>query len=301
MPSALAPLVESLLAEQAQAWPLLADGLAGLARAETTALDVGGARVAVRHIPHRMKSTTAKVDAASIQARPCFLCLAHLPPEQRGIPFGDEWMVLCNPFPILDKHLTIVHRQHTPQRIAGHVNALLSLAEALPGFFILYNGPECGASAPDHLHFQAADRAGLPVAEWAPGDDRPRLVEGPARVLVLSGRDREALAAEIGALAGALAEATRKQPEAMLNLAAFAEAGRWTAYVFPRSRHRPEVFHRGEILVSPATVDLAGVLVAPRAEDVERLTPAGVAGLFDEVIHPAAMLRDVTRRLGWPA
>jgi hypothetical protein len=302
MAEPLVGAVERLLAEQAHAWPLLANGLAGLARAHTTWLYLDHTRIAVRHIPHRMGSTTAKVDAASIQARRCFLCLAHLPPEQRGIPFADEWMVLCNPFPILDKHLTIVHREHRPQRIGGRIEALLSLAEALPGFFVLYNGPECGASAPDHLHFQAADRARLPVVEWADRSEQPRLVAGPVRLMALGGRDRRALALDVAALAEALADATAKQPEAMLNVAAYAaDDGTLTVFVFPRAKHRPEAFHRGEILVSPASIDLSGVLVAPRAEDVAKLGPETVAALFDEVMLPAGLLQDVAHSLGWTA
>jgi hypothetical protein len=297
----LTAAVETLLAEQAGAWPLLADGLEGLRLSSTTWVEAGNARVAVRHIPHRMKSTTARVDPASIKARPCFLCLANLPPMQRGLPFGEEWVLLGNPFPILDKHLTIVHREHTPQRIAGRMVALLSLAETLPGFFVLYNGPECGASAPDHLHFQAGERALFPIGEWTPPADGPLVLERPGRAFVLRGRDPRALAEEIDRLVAALAYATAKSPEPLLNLAAFAQDGALTAYVFPRSKHRPDVYHRGEILVSPATIDLAGILVAPRAEDVERLSGEVVRGIFDEVTLPAPLLREVARKLGWPS
>ena len=35
---------------------------------------------------------------------------------------------------------------------------MLFLAENMNEFLILYNGPECGASAPDHMHFQAAGK-----------------------------------------------------------------------------------------------------------------------------------------------
>jgi hypothetical protein len=294
----LTEVVRSLLVEQADHWPLLAEGIAGLKRSRTTWVEAAGARVAVRHIPHRMKSTTAKVDAASIQARPCFLCLANLPPAQRGVAVGEEWMLLANPFPILDEHLTIVHREHTPQRIAGRLPALLSLAEALPGFFVLYNGPECGASAPDHLHFQAADRSLFPIAERTPAGTESSLLEKPGRALVLRGTDAATLCKRADRLIAALASATAKKPEPLLNLAAFADAGVLTLYVFPRAKHRPDVYHRGEILVSPATIDLCGVLVAPRPEDVERLTGPVVAAVFDEVTQPAAMLRDVARESG---
>jgi Domain of unknown function (DUF4922) len=296
----LAVAAEQLLEEQARTWPLLAEGLEGLKHSRTTWVDVGRTRVAVRYIPHRMKSTTAKVDAVSIRARRCFLCLANLPAEQRGVAFGSEWVLLGNPFPILDKHLTIVHREHTPQRIAGRIDALLQLAESLPGFFVFYNGPECGASAPDHLHFQACDWSLFPIADATPATDRPLLLESPARALVLHGHDRPAMVAELDRLSAALADATAKKPEPLLNLAALYDDGRFTVYVFPRAKHRPDVYLRGEILVSPAAIDLCGVLVAPRAEDAERLTGEAVQSIFDEVTLPAPLLRKVVDQLGWP-
>ena len=103
------------------------------------------------------------VDAASIAQRQCFLCPTNLDPEEQGIPFDSEFTLYCNPFPILERHLTIVHADHRPQRIAGQFGAFLKLAQALPDSFIIYNGPECGASAPDHLHFQSCSRAVFPI------------------------------------------------------------------------------------------------------------------------------------------
>ncbi len=176
--------------QQATAWPLLARGLAGLAQARTRTLRIGSARVAVRHIPHRLQSTTARVDAASIGARPCFLCLQNLPPEQRGVAIGEEWVALCNPFPILERHLTIVHREHVPQRLAGRIGALLASRRRFPRFFVIYNGPECGASAPDHLHFQAAT-ARSSRSRRTRGTGKGRSSTHPSRPIVLRDDSRE--------------------------------------------------------------------------------------------------------------
>jgi hypothetical protein len=153
MKSALVSDVDRLLAEQSLEWPLLKRGMQGLQDSQTRGEFVTGRTILVRHIPHRIKSTTAAVDAASISRRACFLCAGNLDPEEKGIAFGAELTIYCNPFPILDKHLTIVHAEHRPQQIEGQFGALLRLAESLPGFFVIYNGPQCGASAPDHLHF----------------------------------------------------------------------------------------------------------------------------------------------------
>src|ERR1051326_569567 len=146
--------VERLFEHQIATWPMLARGVASLKDARTRAVEVNGYRVQIRHLPHRISSTTAAVDRESVARRPCFLCAASLPPEEQGLVFNSDYTIYCNPFPILDNHMTIVHREHRPQRIAGQIDNLIALADALPGYFVIYNGPQCGASAPDHMHFQ---------------------------------------------------------------------------------------------------------------------------------------------------
>src|SRR6185295_8020768 len=154
--------IELLFQNQIETWPRLARGVEGLARAQTRAVRIDWFDVFVRHIPHRVVSTTAAVDPVSIAKRPCFLCPQNLDPEEQGIRFGP-YTIYFNPFPIVDRHLTIVHRDHGPQHIEGEFGNMLDLAEALPGYFMVYNGPECGASAPDHMHFQAGLRSLFPI------------------------------------------------------------------------------------------------------------------------------------------
>src|SRR5947208_9508720 len=110
-----------------------------------------------------MGSTTALVDPESVAERPCFLCGANLPSEEEGLQFDENFVMYCNPFPIVDHHLTIAHREHYSQRIANRFGNMLDIAAALPGYFVIYNGPECGASAPDHMHFQAGSRKLFPI------------------------------------------------------------------------------------------------------------------------------------------
>jgi hypothetical protein len=294
---ALAGATHRLLDQQAHAWPLLADGLQGLKQSRTKRIPLGQSLAAVRYIPHRLKSTTAKVDAASVGARPCFLCLANLPQEQRGLGFGDEWVLLANPFPILESHLTIVHREHVPQRLAGRIAALLTLARWLPDSFVIYNGPACGASAPDHLHFQACTRTLFPIAEAIP-EEGALVLEGPARALAFHGTEVGPLAETLERAVAVLAARAGRTDEPLVNLAAFCGRGRLTAFVFPRSVHRPAAFHRGELLVSPAAIDLSGVLVTPREEDFDRLTPDVVRGIYDEVVSGRDVLEAVAARVG---
>src|SRR5262249_23601120 len=101
--------IDTLFQEQTQSWPRLARGVEGLAHAQTRPVRIGWFDVFIRHIPHRVLSTTAAVDRESIAKRPCFLCAGNLDPEERGIPFNPDYTVYCNPFPIVDRHLTIVH------------------------------------------------------------------------------------------------------------------------------------------------------------------------------------------------
>src|SRR5262245_13620366 len=157
-------LAEALSGQQLTMWPMLRDAVAGLARVEYKTLRAHGSEVLAQFNPQRIVSTGAKVDAATIKQRPCFLCPENLPPEERGIEFGADFVALYNPFPVLPQHLVIASRRHIPQTIDGNFETLLNLAQELGGeFFALYNGAKCGASAPDHLHFQACERKSLPI------------------------------------------------------------------------------------------------------------------------------------------
>ena len=290
--------MDELFRQQLLEWPLLAKGVSGLAAAATRAVVAAGAEVLVRHIPHRAASTTAAVDGASIRKRPCFLCAGNLDPRERGLPFGDELNVYGNPFPVVERHLTIVHREHRPQRIEGWIGAMLDLAAALPGFFVLYNGPECGASAPDHLHFQAGSAAGLPIVRAATGTTGPAFETHGVRSLLFRSAERSSVLEEASRAIEVLSSVTGKAPEPWINLVAFrAPDGSLTSIVFPRGKHRPDVFHTGALTVSPAAIDLCGILVAPRAEDFERITGDDVAAVFREVTLPEAPFREVVARL----
>jgi hypothetical protein len=254
----------------------------------------------VRHIPHRAASTTAAVDEASVARRPCFLCPENLDREEEGLPFGD-FTVYANPFPILERHLTVVHREHRPQRIAGQAGAMLDLAAALPGFFVTYNGPRCGASAPDHLHLQAGARDGLPIVAIAARAAGPALEGYPAKAILLRGNDRSRLVHETDSALFALAAVLAQEPEPWVNVAVFHEPGAgWTLVLFPRGKHRPDAFHSGEAMVSPAGIDLCGILVAPREKDFERISGDDVAAVFREVTLPESSFREVLARLERP-
>ncbi len=272
--------------------------MAGLGEALTRPLVADASEVLLRHIPHRVTSTTAAVDSESIAKRPCFLCPANLPPEQKGLAWGDGFTLLCNPFPIVEGHLTVVHREHRPQRIEGQVGAILDLAEVLPGFFAVYNGPQCGASAPDHLHLQAGSRGGLPIVRETAGKAGPAIEAYGMRALLFHGPDRSRVQGETERALAILTAVTGREPEPWCNVAAWTEpASGFSLVLFPRSKHRPEAFHSGELAVSPATIDMSGILVAPFSRDFERLSGEDVAAVYREVTISEDQFRDVLARL----
>jgi hypothetical protein len=293
--------VERLFEEQIAQWPLLSQGIEGLALAQTRRIVVDWYDIFVRHIPHRLGSSTAKVDKASIEKRPCFLCLENLPVDQKGVELDSEFTLFCNPYPILDRHLTIIHRDHRPQLVQSHLGSMLNFAEAMPGYFVLYNGPECGASAPDHLHFQACSRKFFPIETDTAAMSGPVVENYGRRVFLFRDSVRDRLVVCLIATVKALECVTAKSPEPMMNLATFYDNNQWTVFLFPRGKHRPEVFHSGELTVSPGTIDLCGIFVVPRERDFLRIGVADIQSILGEVTLPQnqfddalGMLRKVT-------
>lgn len=121
--------------------------------------------IRIQYNPARMLSTNANTDKATLQARKCFLCPAQMPAEQKGIPYGEHYHLFINPYPIFDPHFTVPANEHTPQLLEKRFGDLLNLAFDFPGYTLFYNGPDCGASAPDHFHFQMIPRNSMPLEE----------------------------------------------------------------------------------------------------------------------------------------
>ena len=159
--------LQNLLNEQLTSWEMAQKNYDALKRVRVKEVEVNGCLYKVQFNPARIVSSAAKVDSKSIQERKCFLCPDHLPPMQKGIPFGDHYQILVNPFPIFPSHLTVPELQHVDQRILYRFADMLDLADCAEDYIVFYNGPQCGASAPDHMHFQAGSKGFLPIEqEW---------------------------------------------------------------------------------------------------------------------------------------
>jgi hypothetical protein len=265
---------------------------------EYRSLQARGSGVLAQFNPQRIVSTAAKVDAATIKQRPCFLCAENLPPEERGIAFGADFVALYNPFPVLPRHLVITARRHIPQTIEGNFGTLLDLALDLGGeFFVVYNGAACGASAPDHLHFQACERKSLPIIREIETWERQDLSNDSGvetftpkdyrvNALIARGNDRAALIGWFDRALQRLAEVTGAEAEPMINLIVMRNGARWTVIVFPRGKHRPNrYFAEGDakLTVSPAAIDLAGILVVPQPDHFAKITSRDVEEIYAEV------------------
>lgn len=295
----LATLALDLLNEQKERWPQLTEGYASLKSVRTRELLCDGFSAWLQFNPGRIVSTGAKVDAQSIRERRCFLCVEHLPQQQKGILYNDEFLVLCNPAPIFADHFTISHVRHLPQSFEAYAGTMLEMARAFRSRFTLfYNGPKCGASAPDHMHFQACPRGTIPVERAAQEDARRqhrRNVRGVdvftiarfgRQVIVLESAQSHVLEEVLLALVASLRQRIGTAEEPMLNILCGFNEGDWRAIVFPRSKHRPDVyFKEGEerVLISPAAVDIGGLIVTPLEKDFNSVSPSLVESIFHEV------------------
>ncbi len=234
-----------------------------------------------------------------IQRRQCFLCPDHLPEGQQGILYRSGYLILSNPMPVFFSHLTISHLDHRCQAISEHMNTFLQLMiDFGSGWTILYNGPKCGASAPDHFHFQTAPSGQMPIEKEM--EETSRLtpltkVEG-VPLTVLRGIGREAVILE-GDDAGKIEAAFRKflsalkkvlliDEEPMMNIIGSYREARWRLLIFPRRKHRPDVFFKegdARVVVSPGVIDMGGVLITPSRRDFDRLDAVAVGSIYQEV------------------
>jgi len=312
----LAMQAHALLEQQKRTWDLLRTGYESLERVEFRSIDLEACTIRLQYNPGRITSSTAKVDARSISERPCFLCTRNLPADQRALPFGDEFLILCNPFPIFPEHFTITHRDHTPQRLDGSFRALLALSRDLQTHYtVLYNGPRCGASAPDHLHFQAGNKNFMPIDEEfaALARQRGEILFTSPRIRVLAVEDcaRRFIvidAADEGSTAGAFEAfvdgfretVPSEDNEPMMNILSSYEGGKWRVVLFPRAQHRPTFyFAEGDrrILISPASVDLGGMCITPLRQDFLKVTGDDLREMFGEVLLSQDHFRELKDRL----
>lgn len=289
--------VKELFEQQLSVWEMARNNFEGLKTVQIREFDFDGFGVKVQFNPARMVSSGAKVDAKTIAQRKCFLCAANRPEVQRGIEWRD-YDILINPFPIFTRHLTIPRREHVDQRLVPYISDMFDLARELPDFVVFYNGPKCGASAPDHMHFQAGNADFLPlVSDYfnlkAKGKCTKQCTIDGADVYTIDNYLRVVYCIE-SADAEALRQAFMKlynswvkeeEVEPMMNVVCLYRDGKWYLFVIPRGAFRPwQYTAEGEkqLLVSPATVEVSGLFITPVKEHFERITKEDVVDILTQ-------------------
>ena len=265
--------LDSFFESQLREWQLARDNHEALTHVWSRELKSSKTAMTLRvqYNPARMVSTGASIDKASIAARPCFLCAKNRPKEQRSLDLNADFEWLVNPFPILPHHFTIAAKEHRPQRILDGYDAMIQAAQALPeGYIVFYNGPKCGASAPDHLHLQAG--------EW----DMPLPMGDAYRTYHLPcAESSDAFRALYDTL-----PIVDGEDEPRMNVVAYRTGEHVSLIVIPRRAHRPHCYSAegtGKYLISPGTLDMCGLIITPRLEDYERLTATRALDILCEV------------------
>ena len=248
--------------------------------------------------PARIVSTGAKIDKKTLGERPCFLCDKNRPKEQMSQQIDERFQLLVNPFPILPVHFTIPARKHQPQAIYknyGEMHRFLSLHSEL---MVFYNGPKCGASAPDHLHFQAGTSGILPLqANWQ------RLSRNLTDIISLNDEEKIAVVRDFIVPAFVIISKSEEsdetlfhrlyksmpmrgdETEPMMNIIAWRKEDEYISVVIPREKHRPEAYFAegdAQVMVSPGALDMSGLIITPREEDFHKLTEESATTILQE-------------------
>jgi len=303
-PDQFSSQLAAFIRQQRAGWPELQQAHELLGQAALKTFHLADLAVTVQHNPERIRSSASAVDGASVARRPCFLCPCNLYPRQKALRFQREWMLLNNPFPIFEDHLVAAHHEHRPQAVAPALEAMMAVvADSKRRLLAFYNGPACGASAPDHLHFQACPAAAMPLPQQVAnlirsGSPCLRLIEQQASGTCYRGTvDNRGM---FVCLTDSAAQLQRRLTSALAFLQARSGLGAeppvnlivagvdagCIGIVLPRRSHRPACFFRqgsDQMIISPGAVDVGGLIIMPRQRDFERVDSRMLLQIFAEV------------------
>jgi hypothetical protein len=303
----LPDLLLQLLENQKRLWPAASEGYSSLQHIQIREIKCNTFSVWLQFNPKRIVSTGANVDVHSISQRRCFLCVENLPAEQQGVLYRNKLLALCNPMPIFSAHFTISHLRHVPQSLDPFLETFLQLARDLsPQFTVFYNGAQCGASAPDHFHFQASPAGKIPIEREAAEASRRELLkmmEGVAiwwlknlgrSVIVFEGTQAESMVKVLRRQLAKMKNVLGVFDEPKVNMLCHYQEPQWRVILFPRRQHRPQVFFKEgdeKVLISPAAVDMGGLIVTPIEKDFKTVEATMIEEIYREVSWDEAMAR----------
>lgn len=286
--------ISRLYEEQLRDWADASARYKELVEVERKYLPMEGAVYTVCFNPARRVSAQADVSAAALSARPCFLCRANRPALQQWLDL--EGLDVCvNPFPIAGRHFTLPAPDHTPQSIEGRMGQMVSLVRRMTGMAVFYNGPRCGASAPDHFHFQAVPAECFPALS-PHGTSRLLLRKLPGAVVTMY-PDMAVTPVmiegeRIDGAASMVMDALRGDGsgEPMVNIVAWSSGSVDRMVIFPRGAHRPASYSvsggEGTTMFSPGAADVAGCVITVNRRDFDRMDSSTLRAMLDEVALP---------------
>ena len=283
-----------MLNRQKAAWALCGKNFADLTKVLHKDFSINGQNVRVQCNPARVRSSCANTTASAIAERKCFLCADNRPAEQETVRWRG-YDCLVNPYPIFNHHFTIASVKHEPQNLDSVLDDLTDLAAQLPHHFVFYNGPRCGASAPDHLHLQVGVPEQIPMFGWTDNiqQDQPVSIwgeEGLPAVAIVNANTPH-LAAQRTRLV--MRELTKGDDEPMVNIIARLHNNTVNVYIIPRRAFRPEQYYAqddSQLLISPATAEMAGLLITPITEHLNKITADDIRSIYSQCSFTQAEL-----------
>lgn len=292
--------IKFLFNHQKENWQMFKTGWEGFQQHQTKVFKFGEFEIKVQFNPTRFISSSAKVDPKTIAERKCFLCLENLPEDQKGILIEDKILILCNPAPIFNEHYTLTHIMHIEQRIDRFLELMLKISKDAAGHYTLfYNGPRCGASAPDHLHYQACPTDSLITeTDIKQKADQLEIIDFTndyfiayfknylRNFILIRSNKKGFIINKFDKIYHSLKEITNTREEPLMNLFSFFHKDEYNLVIFPREKHRPSVyFDEGDdrILISPGLVDMAGTIITPLQKDFEIVDEILIKNIYEEV------------------
>jgi hypothetical protein len=291
--------IKNLFSSQKMEWELCGNNYSALDQVKLKEIPFDGFSIHVQYNPKRIISTSANMNEEAIKNRECFLC--NTPPEQKRVPFNKQFDLLVNPYPIFNEHYTIIKKKHQPQTIIGNFETFLDLTKSMgKDYTVFYNGPRCGASAPDHTHFQAGSSNKIPIENdfdlVVTSLSNKIYFDSKINIYAIEKYLRRMIAMESGSkgdllfayklFVDAFKRISIPKDEPMMNILSWYRDNKWRIVFIPRRKHRPDsYFEEGndQLMISPAAIDLGGLIITPRQREFDLLNRELVTEIYREV------------------
>ncbi|MCD7963537.1 MAG: DUF4922 domain-containing protein [Rikenellaceae bacterium] len=297
--------IDLFIFSQLAVWNAYRNNYEGLKDIRVRSIDFGSFEIYLQFNPMRVISTTADVSPEKIEKRPCFLCREHRSREQKSIEeYGYD--ILVNPYPIFRKHLTISKIAHVRQSLKNETDNMLLISAQLEDFTVFYNGPQSGASAPDHMHFQAVPRGDIPFTDTAKAEKEKLTAKSNVEIygagdilrkyLIIEGDSRENICVTTEMISGLLTEGDGEQ---RVNVYSEYNGAQYKVIIVPRAEHRPWQYFSevNPVFFSPGAVDIGGVVVTVREEDFQKINKELLIDMFSQIIINEQKWKQLTEKI----